>query len=329
MAGYAVAPMPTESPQEPLPPAQSVEPTPTDRTEHGSSENVLPEGTDFPRSGLAAATTVGLGEPVKRMGAFEWMAILALFMPAVAGVVLLSNMSAISSWFAGQGEWGVAIYIVGFAVLSGFALLPTYAQAALGGYVFGVSIGVPAAMCGFLGGAIIAYELGRMSSRDRIDRMIEAKPKWAAVRRALTGRQRDGSASLLKSVGTVTLLRLPPNSPFALMNLLMSSVKVPRLPYYIGTLVGMLPRTALVVVLGAGIRTAIVQHNAQAASTADGKLLKVELTGDAVSNIIPFRIWIGGIVAGLIIVVILGLIAKRAINKVAADGDAAAREASK
>jgi hypothetical protein len=32
---------------------------------------------------------------------------------------------------------------------------------------------------------------------------------------------------VLKSIGTVSLLRLPPNSPFALMNLVLSAVKVP------------------------------------------------------------------------------------------------------
>lgn len=255
------------------------------------------------------------------VGVFKWIAVVALFMPAVAGIVLLSNMPAVSNWFDQQGEWGVVIYIAAFAILAGLALLPTYAQAALGGYVFGASVGIPAAMAGFLGGAVIAYEIGRLSSRDRVDRLIEAKPKWAAVRRALLGRRKgEGThrGSFGKSLLTVILLRLPPNSPFAIMNLLMSSIKVPRGVYYLGTLLGMLPRTALVVVLGAGIRSAIRNHNANA--VPGEKLVKDELTGTAVSNIVPLHLWLIGLGLGVVVVVILGVVAKRAIDRVAAEG---------
>lgn len=230
-----------------------------------------------------------------RLGAVGYVAVVAAFMPAIAGVVLLTNIGVVSEWLRSHGTLGIVAYVVAFAVLSGFALLPTYAQAVLGGYAFGVSAGLPAALCGFLGGAIIAYEIGRLTSKDRVEMLINEKPKWKAVRDALVG-QREKQSGFLKSLGTVTLLRLPPNSPFALMNLLLSAVKVPRLAYYIGTLIGMAPRTAAAVVLGAGIQSA--------------------LNKEAIDGARPPWMIYAGIGLSIAIAVIIGVIANRAINKV-------------
>ncbi len=215
-------------------------------------------------------------------------------MPAVAGVVLLSNIGTVSAWLQSHSHLGVAAYIVGFAVLSGFALLPTYAQAVLGGYAFGVTLGIPAALCGFLGGAIIAYEVGRLASKDRVENIINEKPKWRAVRDALLVGRKPQDA-FIKCIGTVALLRLPPNSPFALMNLVLSAVKVPRPAYYIGTLIGMTPRTAAAVVLGSGIQSVLSKETIEGAT--------------------PKWLIVAGIAVSIAVAVILGWIANRAIEK--------------
>jgi uncharacterized membrane protein YdjX (TVP38/TMEM64 family) len=52
----------------------------------------------------------------------------------------------------------------------------------------------------------------------------------------------------------VTLVRLPPNSPFALGNVAMASVRVPWSAYVVGTLLGVAPRTFAVVCIGAQLR---------------------------------------------------------------------------
>jgi len=103
-------------------------------------------------------------------------------------------------------------------------------------------------MIGFVGGALIGYTSGRLASGNRVDAIVAEKPRWKAVRDGLVG------GTFLKSLGIVTLVRLPPNSPFAITNLVLASVKVPLAAYILGTAAGMLPRTALVVFLASKLQ---------------------------------------------------------------------------
>ncbi|MFZ4431226.1 MAG: TVP38/TMEM64 family protein [Phycisphaerales bacterium] len=240
-------------------------------------------------SGGDSATAIA-----KELGPTGVLAAVASFMPAIAGIFLLANIGDAAEWLKSHGQPGIAVYIGCFALLSGLALLPTYAQAVLGGYAFGMMLGVPAALAGFVGGAVIAYEIGARTSGERVERLISRKPKWKAVRDALVGSKDEGD--LLKSIGTVSLLRLPPNSPFALMNLLLSAVKVPRLAYLVGTCIGMAPRTAAAVAIGAGIKEA--------------------LTRESIDRAMPRWMIIAGIAVTVGIALIIGSIANRAIRRV-------------
>ena len=47
------------------------------------------------------------------------------------------------------------------------------------------------------------------------------------------------------------LLRLSPNSPFALMNLVMGAARTPAFPYLLGTGLGIVPRTAIAATIAA------------------------------------------------------------------------------
>ena len=53
----------------------------------------------------------------------------------------------------------------------------------------------------------------------------------------------------------VTLVRIPPNSPFALSNGAMAAARVPIGAYLVGTLVGLAPRTAVAVRAGSHLST--------------------------------------------------------------------------
>ena len=70
------------------------------------------------------------------------------------------------------------------------------------------------------------------------------------------------------------------------------------MPYLLGTAVGMLPRTALAVVIGAGV------HDA--------------LSKEALEEATPRWVWVVGIAVTLGIVAIFGRIANKAIERVAA-----------
>ena len=91
-------------------------------------------------------------------------------------------------------------------------------------------------------------------------------------------------------------LRLPINSPFAITNLALSSAKVRGLPYVLGTLIGMAPRTALAVYIGVGLE---------------------ELTSDAISEA-KGHYFFWGIGSAIAVVLIIGQVAKKALEKVSA-----------
>jgi uncharacterized membrane protein YdjX (TVP38/TMEM64 family) len=243
---------------------------------------------------------------VRSLGPTSVLAALALTLPPLGSIGLFLTMGITGPWLR-ENELGLLIYVAAFATLAGLALLPTYAQAALGGFAFGVVFGVPAALLGFAGAALIGYELARRFSGDRAERVIAQHPKWKAVRDGLLGRAREGgphsNQGWVRTAGIVALLRLPPNSPFALTNLVMASVKVPRLPFAVGTVLGMAPRTTLAVVIGAGVN---------------------QLTRDDLDQAVPtWVVWVG-IAVTLAVVLLVGVIASRAVKKMAAAGTKAA-----
>lgn len=215
------------------------------------------------------------------------LALLAAVLPAAGGFVLLGYMSSVSEWLRSHQETGLAIYISGFIVLAGLALLPTYAQSLLAGFAFGVWVGVPAALAGFTGASLLAYVITVNVAQDRLTKVLESKPKWNAVYRALLGQ------SWARTWLLVVLIRLPPNSPFALTNLVLASARVPVSAYVLGTLVGMLPRSALAVGIGAS------------------------LTQFSAAQPMDWRLSVGGIVSTLIVVLIIGTLAQRALKQMA------------
>ncbi|MAB82277.1 MAG: hypothetical protein CMJ24_02435 [Phycisphaerae bacterium] len=213
-------------------------------------------------------------------------------LPAILGITLLFLLGDAASGLDHLGRWGYVIYILVFMTTSGLGILPTFAQAVLGGWVFGLPLGLVGALAGFTGGSLIGYGISRITSRDRVEQLIEKHPRASIVRNALIGR------GFWATTGIVTLIRIPPNSPFALTNLVMASCKVKLAPYVIGVVVGMTPRTAL-----------FVGSAAAAASTdaADIQTFISEGKGGLVM--------IGGIVLLLAALGIIGWISDRALKR--------------
>lgn len=192
----------------------------------------------------------GAGRPLdwsslaQRLGPAGPLAVAAAVLPAIGGFLLLGFMGSVADWLHSHAEWGVFVYLVGFALLSGLALLPTWSQAILGGFAFGFASGFPAALGGFLGGSLLGYFIARRAAGDRVVGLIQEQPRWAVVYDALLG---SGAA---RSLLIVTLLRLPPNSPFAMTNLVMAATRVPLAVYAVGTILGLAPRTGIAVLAG-------------------------------------------------------------------------------
>lgn len=225
---------------------------------------------------------------LRRLGPAGPLAVIAATLPAIGGFALLWQLNAVGPWLKSHGAVGVLLYIVGFSVFAGLALLPTYAQAVLGGWAFGFALGFPAALSGFFGGALLGYGVARRATGRRVVQLIDEKPKWRAVYAALL------ESGFWRTSLIVTLLRLPLNSPFAITNLVMAATRVPPLAFGIGTLVGMAPRTAAAVFIAAQLQ---------------------ELTLEGT----PQRwMWLASLAATLVALAVIGHIANRAVARVTA-----------
>lgn len=185
---------------------------------------------------------------LRRLGPLGLLAVVSVTLPGVGGFLLLYYINDLATWFRSHGDVGPALYVLLFALSSGLALLPTYAQSALGGWAFGAWRGSSAATVGFALGAVLGYGVARAAGGDRARALIDENRKWKAVYDALLG------GGWLRTLGIVTLLRLPPNSPFAATNLVLAAAGV-RLPVYaLGTVIGLAPRTCAAAFLAAGLR---------------------------------------------------------------------------
>lgn len=229
-------------------------------------------------------------ELLRKLGPTGPLALVALSLPALSGFALITYMASVADWLRAHQERGLAVYVVAFVLAAGLALLPTYAQAALGGYAFGLTHGFLAAIVGFTGGALLGFVIARRASGDRVVNLMREHPKWQAVRDALLAE--DRRKSFWKTTGMVTLLRMPPNSPFALTNLVMASVKVPLASFIVGTALGMAPRTLAAVFVGSTVQ---------------------QMTGDGVKS--PLWLKVSGIVASLLVLGVVMVVADRALKK--------------
>lgn len=232
-------------------------------------------------------------EITRRLGPVAFLGAWSAAIPALGSLGLFYFMNDIGLWLRSHESLGIVIYALGFAVLAGLALLPTYASAILGGWAFGFAFGYPAALAGFLGGSLIGYAIAKPTAGERVITLIDERPKWKVVRAALL---ESGFGRMLL---IITLVRLPPNSPFALTNLVLASVRVPIGAYVLGTLLGMAPRTGVVLYLASQIRQKFAEHAADAAK-ADK----------------PWWFIAGGVVLSIVALGVIGFIGNRALERV-------------
>ncbi|MCH2149809.1 MAG: VTT domain-containing protein [Phycisphaerales bacterium] len=256
----------------------------------------------YHRPTMTAEQRTSLISIFRELGPTGLLGLAWTIVPAVAGITLLAQLGVVAEWLESLGAWGIVIYVVAFALTSGLGLLPTVAQAFLGGWVFGLAMGIPAGLVGFTGGALIGYGIGRVVSQNRVESLIARHKKASTIRNALIGR------GYARTLGIVTLLRVPPNSPFALTNLLLSSCRIPLSIYIPSVAIGMLPRTALVVGFGAAAAAKAAETGSE-----DIQTLFSESSGPSVM--------IGGLVLLLAIFALISWIANRALEQAAGQSD--------
>lgn len=189
----------------------------------------------------------GFYRALTRLGPAGVLTAIASVSPIIGGFLVVGLIQYLAPAMRGPGAGGALLYIGAFWLLGGLAIVPTYAWSALGGWTFGVVNGFVFALAAFGGAAAVGYLLADRLGADRAMRVLEEDVRWQAIRRALVGQ------GVIRTLWIVTLLRLPPTSPFSFMCYAMSIARVPLAIYIPGTLAGLAPRTLAVVVAFAGI----------------------------------------------------------------------------
>ena len=187
---------------------------------------------------------------LRECGPAVWvLGLMSVSLPGIVGTFVIFGSvlgpERIREFVSGLGEGAPWIVAAIFALTTGSAIAPTYALSFACGAVFGsMGLGGTVAMAGVTGGAMVGYFWGALLARKQVMDAVNRHEKARIIRRALLDRP------LFTETWVVGLIRFPPNSPFALTNLVMSSLRVSLPAYAIGTLLGIMPRTLFAVWLG-------------------------------------------------------------------------------
>jgi len=156
----------------------------------------------------------------------------------LATAVDLSRVEALLVSVRGSGPAGSVVFVLLYAACT-LAPLPRNVLSTAAGTVFGFWWGLPLAYLGSLLGAVVAFWLARRLGQESVRKF--GGPRASAFREALSQR------GLLTVLGA----RLAPVVPFTAVNYAAGMSDVHGRTYWLGTLVGIVPGTAVYVCVGA------------------------------------------------------------------------------
>ena len=206
-------------------------------------------------------------------------------LPVVGGALLLGFVRQLAPWLRHNvGPGTVALFALATALLGGFSLVPTYALEIVAGWAFGPVVGLVAAVTGLTAAALVSFGLSKVIVREHVLRGMRDNARCEAVRRAMVG---SGAG---RTVLIVALVRLAPVVPFGAANLLLASAGCLAGAFALGSVLGTLPRTAVVVYMAS--RMAELSFERQPG------------------------VFVGSVVLTVVVVAVLGMVAKRALARV-------------
>lgn len=141
-------------------------------------------------------------------------------------------------WLLALGPVGVGFFALTF-ILATVILAPDWPLSVVAGLVYGLW-GIPVVVAAATVAASLAFLAARHLARDRVRRLIERRPVFAAVDRAVAG----------EGWRIVLLLRLSPLVPFNLQNYVFGVTGIPFAQYVPATVAGIAPATAVYVYIG-------------------------------------------------------------------------------
>ncbi|WP_256978801.1 MULTISPECIES: TVP38/TMEM64 family protein [unclassified Rhodococcus (in: high G+C Gram-positive bacteria)] len=164
-------------------------------------------------------------------------AVVVIALVIVLGTVDLPDPSFIRDRVASAGPWGIALFVVLYAVLSATPF-PASTLTIASGLLFGLAVGATVVVFAATIGAYLGYWGARALGRGQV-----ARTEWDRLRRldAMLGR---------RGLLSVLLVRLVP-LPFSLVNYAAGVSAVGQRDYVVGTMVGIVPATVAYTALGA------------------------------------------------------------------------------
>lgn len=184
----------------------------------------------------------------RELGSLTPIAFVTAVLPiAGSSVIFYLFGHQIGFWLRDNWQFGTFVYFAGIVFFCGLSLLPTNIIGLIGGWAFGLWLGIVVLMSGIVCAASVSFLIHSKIAGERLTHVLENHRKAEAVYKALVGHGK------VRTTFIIFLLRLSPAMPFALTNFLMASARVPLISFVIGTLFGMLPRSAAVVFVGSGL----------------------------------------------------------------------------
>lgn len=164
-------------------------------------------------------------------------AVVVIALVIVLGTVDLPDPSFIRDRVASAGPWGIALFVVLYAVLSATPF-PASTLTIASGLLFGLAVGATVVVFAATMGAYLGYWGARALGRGQV-----ARTEWDRLRRldAMLGR---------RGLLSVLLVRLVP-LPFSLVNYAAGVSAVGQRDYVVGTMIGIVPATVAYTALGA------------------------------------------------------------------------------
>lgn len=234
-----------------------------------------------------------LVDRIRDLGRLTPLALVSTLLPIAGSSALVAVGYPLGNWMRENWEVGALLFVLGVLFFCGLALIPTNLIGILAGWAFGFWFGLLVLISGIVGSATIAYFINRKLTGETLTALTERNARANAIHKALT------NEGFLKTTSVITLIRMSVVMPFAFTNFFLAAARVPIVSFAIGTFLGMLPRSGAMVLLGAGLSV---------------------LTFDDFSD---FWLLAAGVPATILLVIVIGIVSRRALDKLTLEQSAA------
>lgn len=226
---------------------------------------------------------------LRELGRLGPMALATAVLPMAGSSALAAVGYPLGNWMHANPAIGALVFVLGVVIVSGFAFLPPNLIGILSGWAFGFVFGLAILIVAIVGAALTGYFVSRRLAGGRLTQLTDRNVRANAIRQALT------QEGFVRTTAIVTLMRMSVIMPFAFTNFFLAAAGVPVSTYVLGTFLGMLPRSAAMVLIGAGLSV---------------------LTFDGFNDR-----WflLAGIPATLILIIAIGIFSRRALDRLTLD----------